>query len=136
MCLTNPDYYTVWNYRREILGFLMASMGEGEILEAIEGELKITAEGISKKNPKSYCLWHHRLWAVEKGVSNLEEELALTATFLKLDERNFHCWDYRRAICKLAKVLPEEELAFTTDKIMDNFSNYRYDIPFQFFFHV
>ncbi|KAI9910826.1 hypothetical protein PsorP6_010942 [Peronosclerospora sorghi] len=40
------------------------------------------------------------------------------------NERNFHCWNYRRNVCKLAGVSREDQFAFTTQKIEQNFSNY------------
>ena len=45
---------------------------------------------------------------------------------LKLDERNFHCWDYRRFVvhhCKTIDNNLETELEFSFDKIK-NISNY------------
>ncbi len=74
---------------------------KSEIKEMIDLELSLTAEGIAKKNAKSYPLWHHRKWIVEKGMSNVYNELDLCSTFLDADERNFHCWDYRRSMINI-----------------------------------
>ena len=60
-----------------------------------------------------------------------------------MDERNFHCWDYRCGVkieiriksvnkfglfrqiaAKKAERRPEAELDFTMDRINNNFSNY------------
>ena len=43
---------------------------------------------------------------------------------MKLDERNFHCWDYRQYAAKKAGISLEKELDFTLEKIGENFSNY------------
>jgi hypothetical protein len=54
-------------------------------------------EAAIAKNAKAYCLWTHRLWVIDRLVEQgdsgvLAKELALCSKFLKLDERNFHCW--------------------------------------------
>jgi len=41
-----------------------------------------------------------------------------------MDSRNFHAWQYRREVGRLAGVEPEEELRYTRDLIDANFSNY------------
>lgn len=35
-----------------------------------------------------------------------------------------HCWTYRMWVADAAGVSPAAELAYTTEKIMENFSNY------------
>ena len=53
-----------------------------------------------------------------------QRELALCDKFLSMDERNFHCWDYRHLVAARAGRENSAELEFTRDKINDNFSNY------------
>lgn len=77
-------------------------------------------KGITR-SPKSYTLWHHRNWTIEKGLDIereilkassgdhvdihkskvLEMELKLCDKMLSLDERNFHCWNYRLLVAEL-----------------------------------
>jgi geranylgeranyl transferase type-2 subunit alpha len=52
-----------------------------------------------RRNPKSYGAWHHRKWtlrALGPARADLGRELALCAQLLAADERNFHCWGFRR----------------------------------------
>ena len=78
------------------------------------------------RNPKSYPSWYQRQWIVLHYSSqvDLHQELALCHQLLELDERNFHCWNYRRFVARIADVSHEQELAFTMLKIEQNFSNY------------
>ncbi|CAG2180959.1 unnamed protein product, partial [Oppiella nova] len=55
---------------------------------------------------------------------DLKNEISLCNQLLQLDERNFHCWDYRTFVSKLAKASEEEGLEFTLHKIQQNFSNF------------
>ena len=51
-------------------------------------------------------------------------ELELCRTFLSLDQRNFHCWNYRRFIVEQSKTPAADEFSYSTEKIEENFSNY------------
>lgn len=76
-------------------------------MQMVAEELKFLIKGIMK-SPKSYTLWFQRQWIIEKGLAFerampqimmqseiLQNELMLCNKMLKMDERNFHCWNYR-----------------------------------------
>ena len=107
----SPDFYTIWNYRREIILEMMkpkhtsqveieqqdademkADSSEGDGEEAMKkffsNELRLTATCLMK-NPKSYCAWHQRAWIIEHmPQADLNKELMLCKQFLEMDERN------------------------------------------------
>jgi geranylgeranyl transferase type-2 subunit alpha len=133
----NPDYYTLWNYRREILIDMHGpSMGlsldydetKDKIAEDIGGtlrndELQLSTEAIMK-NPKAYGAWWHRCWIIQRFHTNYQHELELCSQFLDQDQRNFHCWNYRRYVVQQGNVSCDTEFGYSTDKIEQNFSNY------------
>uniref|UniRef100_A0A182K124 Geranylgeranyl transferase type-2 subunit alpha n=1 Tax=Anopheles christyi TaxID=43041 RepID=A0A182K124_9DIPT len=118
---SNPDIATLWNLRR----MCIMSLKETEDFQAVfDKDLGFT-EMCLMVNPKSYCAWHHRCWILENAPkADWQKEVELCTKYLKLDERNFHCWDYRRYVVEKAGVTPEKEFAFCTEKIEKNFSNY------------
>jgi geranylgeranyl transferase type-2 subunit alpha len=160
----NPDYYTLWNYRREVLlamygnslglrkermdGLIFTTMsstadhinghGSPAAAAAANDDCRISAElgsiirdqelNLSKeaiiKNPKTYGAWWHRVWVMQRFASNYEQELKLCSQFLDADQRNFHCWNYRRYVAIAGNVSPADEFQYSTEKIEQNFSNY------------
>lgn len=82
------------------------------------------AQDALQRNPKSYSAWFQRQWIIDRGLGDLQKEIGLCDKLLELDERNFHCWNYRRHVCQLAGATQADELAFSTLKIEQNFSNY------------
>nr|CAD2188213.1 unnamed protein product [Meloidogyne enterolobii] len=127
----HADIYTFWNIRREAIEQISVKL-EGELEEEnierksklLDKELKLTQECLMK-NPKSYSSWHHRFLVVSQHPKiNYKEELALCDNALALDCRNFHCWDHRRSVAKLAKLNDMDELSFSDRLIGKNPSNY------------
>lgn len=112
----NPEYYTIWNFRRKILL---------EIPEEMRADLPFTQK-LLQRYPKSYWLFNHRKWITVK-LGNEAQELQLVEKMLNLDARNFHVWDYRRwVVSRLPKTYASihTELKFTYLKLSQNFSNF------------
>ncbi|KAK1942645.1 Geranylgeranyl transferase type-2 subunit alpha [Phytophthora citrophthora] len=125
LLLLNPEFHVVWSYRRQVIDALVqkAEDPETEQQELAQTELKLTLDAL-QRNPKSYSAWFQRQWIIDRGLGDLKKEIGLCNKLLDLDERNFHCWNYRRHVCKLAGMSEEDQLSFTTQKIEQNFSNY------------
>lgn len=123
LLLMNPDFYTVWNIRKEAL--LECRERDPEQADKIlKDELIFTLDCL-KKNEKSYSVWQHRIWILSLlPKSEYDNEILLCNTFLMKDERNFHCWDYRSYISDIANIDLKSEFDFTTEKIKSNFSNF------------
>lgn len=108
----NPDPLYLWNLRKKM--FLEKSQeGDDDNESLIDKSLSLTAAAL-KNNPKSYGAWFHRKWVLCQAARMAEtdattqilkdlfrEELRLTEVFLQRDERNFHCWNYRRFVVSL-----------------------------------
>ncbi|KAI8987501.1 hypothetical protein BDF20DRAFT_850602 [Mycotypha africana] len=128
----NPDYYTVWNYRRIILAeAILKYLNDEDKQKVFARELQLFLQLI-KINPKSYWMWNHRFWCLQNMPNpNWRAELGLVDKMLSLDARNFHGWNYRSYVVKqllnreedTAKII-KDEYDFTTKKINQSFSNY------------
>lgn len=130
MANVNPDFYSIWGYRREILMKLypeLARTGENRahLSQIYTAELKLSENALTQRNPKCYYAWHHRKWILSLGgVTDFERELELSGKFLERDERNFHCWNYRRCVQSFVCGDPSRDVHFTKQMIEKNFSNY------------
>ncbi|GAA5863721.1 hypothetical protein JCM3774_001227 [Rhodotorula dairenensis] len=138
----NPEFQSAWSFRRQILQHnLRNDVDAAAQQNRLETDLQLTNAAL-RSNPKNYSVWEHRKWVLHAMPSaDWGAELALVDMYLQKDGRNFHTWDYRRYL--LGTLLTEEgaappssrsdtrpaptlrtELAFTTRKISENFSNF------------
>jgi len=119
----NPDIYTFWNIRKETLLKIKHERPD-EVENYVLKELELT-EFCIKVNSKSYNSWFQRSWVLDLSQEiDFQRELALCNKCLDLDDRNFHCWDYRRTVVAKSGTTAEDELTFSTLRISTNFSNY------------
>ncbi|XP_005091696.1 geranylgeranyl transferase type-2 subunit alpha isoform X2 [Aplysia californica] len=120
----NPDFYSLWNFRKETFLELQNTKDKDALQSMFQSELHFL-ESCLKINPKSYGTWHHRCFVMDTMPEpDWGRELQLCNQFLQYDERNFHCWDYRRYVVRRANVSPESEFEYSMSKISNNFSNY------------
>lgn len=124
--LSNASLSTLWNIRRQVIINRLQSGDTDEVKVLLEKENDLTQHCLMN-DPKSYGAWHHRGWAIaQMSDPEWSTEVQLTSKFLHMDERNFHCWDYRRFVLSQLPQLSGKgsELQFSTDAIHVNFSNY------------
>jgi geranylgeranyl transferase type-2 subunit alpha len=104
--LVNPDPLWAWGYRRKLL---FNSEAESDTLRVrslmpkIEDELDFSSSCLLQ-NPKSYGAWLHRKWLCvghQGGRDFWLREIERTSSLLSKDERNFHCWNFRRFLLSL-----------------------------------
>ena len=138
-----PDYPTIWAVRKILMEQYLPTLTDDEAMEYLLKEIKAILP-VMMKNPKTYLLWHHRVWClvkcieleIKKGIeldkSVLIGEIGLCNKFFLKDDRNFHCWNYRVKILSLISIyfqknfpkFIEDELKFTIEKVTMNFSNF------------
>nr|CAH7764684.1 unnamed protein product [Callosobruchus chinensis] len=118
LLMANADIYTLWNYRKEVILIEKEACGENgiegeeKIVNLLETELKLTEQSLLA-NPKSYGSWHHRYWAMMNHPKpRWNDEFKLCTKYLNMDDRNFHCWDYRRLLVNKIGISLEDELNF------------------------
>lgn len=85
----NPDYYTIWNYRRIILLEKILVDIDVEEQQKVYGKELMLFLQLIKINPKSYWLWNHRIWCLQHMPKpDWKMELGLVEKMLSLDARN------------------------------------------------
>ncbi len=112
LLVANPEANTFWNVRKEFIIDKVALLRKkvAAEIEAVEtkqsldnlfkNELFFTVQCL-KKNPKAYAIWLYREFIMKMNEeADWTNELVLCNEFLNVDERNFHCWDYRRVVLK------------------------------------
>lgn len=122
----NSDYSSMWNYRKNTFNHITEAKTKDEVKQMLNEELEFVA-GCLRNNPKSYGCWHQRCFVMLKMPNpDWGKELELCNRFLQFDDRNFHCWDYRRFIVRNSEpvVSVEDEIKFTDKLVQNNFSNY------------
>jgi len=92
----NPEYYSAWNYRREVLQelFKQDEAGNAQTLLLTE-DLELTQQFL-RRHPKVYWLWNHRRWCLvalpasetQDGQAKWRKELGLVEMMLEMDPRN------------------------------------------------
>eukprot|EP00771_Trimastix_marina_P001842 gnl/Trimastix_PCT/2947.p1 GENE.gnl/Trimastix_PCT/2947~~gnl/Trimastix_PCT/2947.p1 ORF type:complete len:329 (+),score=44.59 gnl/Trimastix_PCT/2947:68-1054(+) len=117
----NPDFITIWSYRKTLLlHFLEESETSRSTL--LEQEFDFTESAI-QRSPKVYIVWTYRRWLLSLGPDRWEKELELCRRFLRLDCRNFHCWNHWREIADRRLTL-KQRWDFVTGHIESAFRNY------------
>jgi len=118
------DCYSYWNYRKKVISQLEDSSTKEDKSKLHLSELK-WLESLVATHPKSYWVWFHRQWLTTRvDEMDWKREIELCDLALESDQRNFHCWNYRRYVENVFRVPYDQELQFTTKKIEQNFSNY------------
>lgn len=71
MLTRNPEVYSLWNLKRDVLQPVMATPEGGE---ATAKEMQLVEQCL-QKNHKSYATWRQRQWLVEQGHVDKAKDL-------------------------------------------------------------
>ncbi|KAM5539019.1 hypothetical protein V8D89_007242 [Ganoderma adspersum] len=134
---TSPEFYTIWNYRRNILVHgIFPSSTPAQINDVLSDDLSLTTTFL-KQHPKVYWIWNHRQWCLAQvpdgptpsdphawRQSYWNKELFVVEKMLDADP--LLAWNYRRHVLAEMPVKRSEtsELVYTKRKIESNISNF------------
>lgn len=138
----NPDEYTLWSFRREVLVAAVNADREANFDDRWQHELELTTRAL-KWHQKAYPAWQHRLWLLrdqqvarhlspELRKRAIQNEEKLSEFMLSRDCRNFHGWAHRMRVRAVVSsttgteesILNQSELAFVERMINEDFANY------------
>lgn len=129
----NPDAYTAFNKRRDLL----LHQHDATTAVDIKAELDLVERAL-RRQPKAYAAWQHRRWIVHHAFTcavcaaaeatppadeTALSELDLCTKLLRHDMRNMHCWAYRRFVCLMSDRSVSDELSWILQRIRDHLSN-------------
>jgi geranylgeranyl transferase type-2 subunit alpha len=129
----NPELILGWNIRREILISMLNHGGRPQNDSLLVDELSLlNSVMVELQMTKSYCLWNHRRWVIEKLRAKLSQqdmskiitdELKIIERIHSMDSRNFHAWSYRKFLVDTFS-LKLDDLEYSKKLIESDFSNY------------
>ncbi|KAF3313446.1 Rab geranylgeranyltransferase [Orbilia oligospora] len=124
----NPEFNTIWNFRRRIVLHLLLPTSsssptskddndqENDKLSLLSSELNFLFP-LLQKFPKCYWIWNYRVFILQTASTNLslqtalklwKSEMGLVNKMLSRDSRNFHGWGYRRYIVQNIETLQRD----------------------------
>ena len=138
----NPEYFTIWNYRRLLLRFFFektspctpgveADSNKYDLIQRYITEDLGFLLPLLRKFPKCYWIWNYRLWLLAEATRLLpssivyqlwQKELSLVGKMLTLDSRNFHGWGYRRQVVSALEELAVAMGSMSTSMTEDEFA--------------
>lgn len=135
LIILNPEFYTLWNIRRETLVYLFQH-NQLDKSKTLKEDLTLIMV-LFKRFPKCYWIFNHRLWCLKQlgSQANWQFELGIVSKLLTADQRNFHGWQLRRVVTENLEnqiqndptgllLINLNEYEFTTSKINNNISNF------------
>ncbi|CAD6190675.1 unnamed protein product [Caenorhabditis auriculariae] len=120
----NSDNYTIWNIRREALQKRIDDNNELAKSETASDEEKAKSQRSIESLLAGELFMSYECIKNNPKIVFLLQELALCEKALKLDCRNFHVWDHRRIVARMAQRTADEEIEYSNQLVSDNFSNY------------
>ncbi|CCD23682.1 bifunctional protein farnesyltransferase/protein geranylgeranyltransferase NDAI_0C00210 [Naumovozyma dairenensis CBS 421] len=91
-----PAYYTIWNYRYEIIESEIKKMSEPDSTNFLNKELSWLDE-ITLNNPKNYQIWSYRQAIIKLHPNpDLKLEFPIISMMIDDDTKNYHVWSYRK----------------------------------------
>lgn len=89
-----PAFYTVWNYRFDIVLYLSKSSSSPK--EVLNEELDRVDE-ITLNNPKNYQIWSYKQSLLKNHpCPSFKRELPILQLMINDDTKNYHVWSFRK----------------------------------------
>uniref|UniRef100_A0A8D8YHZ7 Geranylgeranyl transferase type-2 subunit alpha n=1 Tax=Cacopsylla melanoneura TaxID=428564 RepID=A0A8D8YHZ7_9HEMI len=111
-----PDINTLWNYRKQVLKHMKATIPEEELRELVDRELKLTKDCLIV-----HC-WDYRRYVTDRHKVLPSKELTYSTEKIEANFSNYSAWHYRSKLLPLLYPDPNNHLPIEQDKYVEEFS--------------